>query len=91
MTSKPRVTVEAVDLVWIDVCGAALPDGDGRVFDDGGLLDELRAWEIAQKIYELRTIRVGGGRYVAGYAPDDAKRVLAWLKEHGVRKRPSRR
>lgn len=60
--------------------------------DDGAkddrLVTRLLGWLVDEQIYPVR----GGGRgagpnfYAASYRPDDAERIVEWLRAHGATK-----
>ena len=50
---------------------------------DRGLLAGLLRWQLANEIYPVFTPLSGNGQLHAYYLPEDATKVLEWLKRVG--------
>lgn len=65
-------------LGWKDTAPSDMP----RVRLDDGLITELMKWMDKKKIYPIRQLMNGGGRFEAVLTPSDGRRVSAWLRFH---------
>lgn len=80
----PGSTFSAQTLVWIELdIREDWPAGDPR-----GLKARLCAWLDSERIDDIVTHRSGPWHLIVGFAPADAERVFAWLREHGVEETP---
>lgn len=74
--SKPTLTVER-QLVWIDV------QYDSYGHDAARLMQDFLRWSLDNDIFAK-----GGQRgplgFSGSYTPDDAQKLLDWLKEQGI-------
>ena len=52
------------------------------LYDDDGLIRRLQEWGLEEEVYSQYTFRAGHGAYDALWAPEDAVKVLSWLKKH---------
>jgi hypothetical protein len=80
--------VKSQSVVMIEVTGYHQEEpGDllPRIKDDDGLVGEMMRWEHSQKIRPVHAPHSGGGARLAYFEPEDAEKVLAWLKEHNKR------
>lgn len=75
-----KITFETRTLVEVHVEGRS--QGHGRTRDDDGLIAKLLAWCMQKQLYAARIQHVGGGALLAYYFPEDATKVIAWLREH---------
>lgn len=86
--SRKRATVTSRTLVMIKITGYDQSEpGDTlpRILDDEDLVRDVRQWTFDQGIHAWHSPYVGGGQALAYYEPEDAEKVLAWLKEHNKR------
>lgn len=86
--SRKRAQVTSQTLVQIRIRGydqSQPGDHLPRVLDDEGLVAEFLKWQCQQDFYAVHTPYSGAGGLMAYYEPDDAEKVLAWLKEHNKR------
>lgn len=71
-----------IPLVWIRIANR-LTD------EDGALRKAFYTWQMANDVYPVVNGSASPDQSSAGYAPADARKVIAWLKEHGGEVDPS--
>jgi hypothetical protein len=71
-----------IPLVWIHLSNR-LTDEDMK------LRKELSAWQMENRILPVQSGGGGPDRRGDGYSPADARRVIAWLNEHGAELDPT--
>ena len=79
---KVRVTFSSRPVIWISVRGEG--GGAGILPKDGGLTRHFSEWRQELDIIPAVFGGAGPGFYSAGFAPADAERVIAWLREQGA-------
>lgn len=81
MTKKTNAKVSCTifELVWFDIVGEYVGQGYTRR-DPTNVVGAIVQWQLAAKISPVFSTTTGGGRYHAGFLPEDADKFRTWLE-----------
>lgn len=83
--TKPTVAFAATPIIWIQIRGERDEKDPRRLRADDGLVARFLAWVSSERMFSTLGGTSSPGYYSGGWAPDDAERVVEWLRKEGAK------